>query len=188
MLKRLKSVSMLLFLGGMSVGTATAVTASGSDASAIVQQDGTCKGIVKDATGESVIGASVVVKGTTNGTITDFEGNFSLSNVKKGDVLLISYVGYQTQEVKWNGTSLNVVLKEDSKTLSEVVVVGYGTQKKANLSGAVAQVNSEELTNRPISNVSSGLQGLMPGVTVTAGQGRPGEDGSNIRIRGVGTH
>ena len=187
MLKRLKSVSMLLFLGGMSVGTATAVTASGSDASAIVQQDGTCKGIVKDATGESVIGASVVVKGTTNGTITDFEGNFSLSNVKKGDVLLISYVGYQTQEVKWNGTSLNVVLKEDSKTLSEVVVVGYGTQKKANLSGAVAQVNSEELTNRPISNVSSGLQGLMPGVTVTAGQGRPGEDGSNIRIRGVGT-
>lgn len=187
MLKRLKSVSMLLFLGGLSVGNTATATAPEINTPAIVQQNGACKGIVKDATGEAVIGASVVVKGTTNGTITDFDGNFSLDNVKKGDVLVISYVGYQTQEIKWNGTPLKVVLKEDSKTLSEVVVVGYGTQKKANLSGAVAQVNSEELTNRPISNVSSGLQGLMPGVTVTAGQGRPGEDGSNIRIRGVGT-
>lgn len=187
MLKRLKSVSMLLFLGGLSVGNTATATAPEINTPAIVQQNGACKGIVKDATGEAVIGASVVVKGTTNGTITDFDGNFSLDNVKKGDVLVISYVGYQTQEIKWNSTPLKVVLKEDSKTLSEVVVVGYGTQKKANLSGAVAQVNSEELTNRPISNVSSGLQGLMPGVTVTAGQGRPGEDGSNIRIRGVGT-
>ena len=186
MLKRTKSVSMLLFLGGLSVGNTATATAPEINTPAIVQQNGACKGIVKDATGEAVIGASVVVKGTTNGTITDFDGNFSLDNVKKGDVLVISYVGYQTQEIKWNGTPLKVVLKEDSKTLSEVVVVGYGTQKKANLSGAVAQVNSEELTNRPISNVSSGLQGLMPGVTVTAGHGRPGEDGSNIRIRGVG--
>lgn len=187
MLKRLKSVSMLLFLGSISTGTVTTMTASEINASAIVQQNGTCKGVVKDTAGESVIGASVVVKGTTNGTITDFDGNFSLDNVKKGDVLLISYVGYQTQEIKWNGNSLSVVLKEDAKTLNEVVIVGYGTQKKANLSGAVAQVNSEELTNRPIANVSSGLQGLMPGVTVTAGEGRPGEDGSTIRIRGVGT-
>jgi len=186
MLKRLKSVSMLLFLGCLSTGAAAAASPE-VHASAIVQQNGTCKGVVKDAAGESVIGASVVVKGTTNGTITDFDGNFALSDVKKGDILVISYVGFQTQELKWNGTPLNVTLKEDSKTLSEVVVVGYGTQKKANLSGSVAQVDSKELTNRPISNVSSGLQGLMPGVTVTAGQGRPGEDGSNIRIRGVGT-
>lgn len=186
-MKRLKSVGMLLLLGSMSASSVAAFTTSRVNTSAIVQQNGTCKGVVKDVTGESVIGASVVVKGTTNGTITDFDGNFSLDNVKKGDVLLISYVGYQTEEVKWNGASLNVILKEDSKTLSEVVVVGYGTQKKANLSGAVAQVSSEELTNRPISNVSSGLQGLMPGVTITAGQGRPGEDGSTIRIRGVGT-
>ena len=187
MLKRLKSVSMLLFLGTFSTGTISAVTASEVNASAIVQQNETCKGIVKDATGESIIGASVIVKGTTNGAITDFEGNFALTNVKKGDIIVISYVGYQKQEVKWNGGTLNVVLKDDTEVLSEVVVVGYGIQKKANLSGAVAQVNSDELTNRPISNVSSGLQGLMPGVTITAGQGRPGEDGSNIRIRGVGT-
>lgn len=187
MLKRLKSVSMLLFLGTFSTGTISAVTASEVNSSAIVQQNETCKGIVKDATGESIIGASVIVKGTTNGAITDFEGNFALTNVKKGDIIVISYVGYQKQEVKWNGGTLNVVLKDDTEVLSEVVVVGYGVQKKANLSGAVAQVNSDELTNRPISNVSSGLQGLMPGVTITAGQGRPGEDGSNIRIRGVGT-
>jgi len=187
MLKRLKSVSMLLFLGTFSTGTISAVTASEVNASAIVQQNETCKGIVKDATGESIIGASVIVKGTTNGAITDFEGNFALTNVKKGDIIVISYVGYQKQEIKWNGGTLNVVLKDDTEVLSEVVVVGYGVQKKANLSGAVAQVNSDELTNRPISNVSSGLQGLMPGVTITAGQGRPGEDGSNIRIRGVGT-
>lgn len=187
MLKRLKSVSMLLFLETFSTGTISAVTASEVNASAIVQQNETCKGIVKDATGESIIGASVIVKGTTNGAITDFEGNFALTNVKKGDIIVISYVGYQKQEIKWNGGTLNVVLKDDTEVLSEVVVVGYGIQKKANLSGAVAQVNSDELTNRPISNVSSGLQGLMPGVTITAGQGRPGEDGSNIRIRGVGT-
>ena len=131
MLKRLQSVSMVLFLGTLFSGTISTATASGANSFATTQQAGICKGLVKDATGESVIGASVVVKGTTNGTITDFDGNFSLDGIKKGDVIVISYVGYQTQEIKWNGSPLNVILKEDSKTLSEVVVVGYGTQKKA---------------------------------------------------------
>lgn len=126
-------------------------------------------------------------KGTTNGTITDFDGNFSLDGIKKGDVIVISYVGYQTQEIKWNGSPLNVILKEDSKTLSEVVVVGYGTQKKANLSGSVAMVDSKELENRPIQNVSSGLQGLMPGVAITGTNGAPGQDAGKIRVRGIGT-
>ncbi|MFQ6682023.1 SusC/RagA family TonB-linked outer membrane protein [Phocaeicola vulgatus] len=130
---------------------------------------------------------STVVKGTTNGTITDFDGNFSLDGIKKGDVIVISYVGYQTQEIKWNGSPLNVILKEDSKTLSEVVVVGYGTQKKANLSGSVAMVDSKELENRPIQNVSSGLQGLMPGVAITGTNGAPGQDAGKIRVRGIGT-
>ena len=147
----------------------------------------TVKGNVKDTSGEPVIGASVVVKGTTNGTITDFDGNFSLDGIKKGDVIVISYVGYQTQEIKWNGSPLNVILKEDSKTLSEVVVVGYGTQKKANLSGSVAMVDSKELENRPIQNVSSGLQGLMPGVAITGTNGAPGQDAGKIRVRGIGT-
>ena len=187
MLKRLQSVSMVLFLGTLFSGTISTATASGANSFATTQQAGICKGLVKDATGESVIGASVVVKGTTNGTITDFDGNFSLDGIKKGDVIVISYVGYQTQEIKWNGSPLNVILKEDSKTLSEVVVVGYGTQKGANLSGSVAMVDSKELENRPIQNVSSGLQGLMPGVAITGTNGAPGQDAGKIRVRGIGT-
>ena len=187
MLKRLQSVSMVLFLGTLFSGTISTATASGANSFATTQQAGICKGLVKDATGESVIGASVVVKGTTNGTITDFDGNFSLDGIKKGDVIVISYVGYQTQEIKWNGSPLNVILKEDSKTLSEVVVVGYGTQKKANLSGSVAMVDSKELENRPFQNVSSGLQGLMPGVAITGTNGAPGQDAGKIRVRGIGT-
>lgn len=187
MLKRLQSVSMVLFLGTLFSGTISTATASGANSFATTQQAGICKGLVKDATGESVIGASVVVKGTTNGTITDFDGNFSLDGIKKGDVIVISYVGYQTQEIEWNGSPLNVILKEDSKTLSEVVVVGYGTQKKANLSGSVAMVDSKELEDRPIQNVSSGLQGLMPGVAITGTNGAPGQDAGKIRVRGIGT-
>ena len=178
---------MVLFLGTLFSGTISTATASGANSFATTQQAGICKGLVKDATGESAIGASVVVKGTTNGTITDFDGNFSLDGIKKGDVIVISYVGYQTQEIKWNGSPLNVILKEDSKTLSEVVVVGYGTQKKANLSGSVAMVDSKELENRPIQNVSSGLQGLMPGVAITGTNGAPGQDAGKIRVRGIGT-
>lgn len=143
--------------------------------------------MVKDSAGETVIGASVVVKGTTNGTITGIDGDFSLSNVKKGDVIVVSFVGFTTKEVVWNGQPLRVVLVEDSKTLEEVVVVGYGTQKKVNMTGAVAQLDSKALENRPIQNVSNALQGTMPGVQITSGQGRPGQDGATIRVRGVGT-
>lgn len=101
MLKRFRSVSMVLFLMGISAGTAYAVASPDVAAVKITQQSGTCTGIVKDETGESVIGASVVVKGTSNGVITGLDGDFSLGNVKTGDILQISFVGYQTQEVKW---------------------------------------------------------------------------------------
>ena len=107
-------------------------------------------GIVKDATGETVIGASVVVKGTTNGTITGLDGDFSLSNVKKGDIIQISFVGYITQEVVWNGQPINVTLKDDTQTLEEVVVVGFGTQKKVNLTGAVSTVDSPLLVTTSV--------------------------------------
>ena len=110
MLKRLKTVSMMLFLLGTSTGAAFAVSAPGADDVKIVQQSGTATGTVVDAMGP-VIGASVVVKGTTNGIITDFDGNFSLSNVKKGDIIQVSYVGYKTQEIVWNGQALNITLK-----------------------------------------------------------------------------
>lgn len=127
-------------------------------------------------------------KGTTNGTITDFDGKFTLNVSSPNAKLVISYIGYVSQEVSApkNG-ELKVVLKEDTETLEEVVVVGYGTQKKANLSGSVSSVDSEQLQNRPIQNVSSGLQGLMPGVTITGTNGAPGMDSGNIRVRGTGT-
>lgn len=185
MFKRFRSVSMLLFLGGISAGVAHA-TPSMLEAN-VVQQSNVCKGVVKDVQGETIIGASVVVKGTTNGTITGFDGDFTLESAKKGDILEISFVGYVSQEVKWNGEPLKITLKEDTKTLDEVVVVGYGVQKKANLSGSVASVDKEQLQNRPIQNVSSGLQGLMPGVTITGTNGAPGMDSGSIRVRGTGT-
>lgn len=152
------------------------------------QQKRTITGVIKDNTGEPIIGANVVIAGTTQGTITDIDGNFSLADVSDNDKLNVSYIGYLSKEIKVGGTSVfNIILSEDTQKLEEVVVVGYGIQRKANLSGAVTQIDSKELANRPISNVSSGLQGLMPGVSVMSGQGRPGQDNSTIRIRGVGT-
>lgn len=129
-----------------------------------------CKGVVKDNQGETVIGASVVVKGSTNGTITGLDGDFTLDNVKRGDVIQISYIGYVSQEVVWQGTPLNITLKEDSQTLEEVVVVGFGSQKKANLTGSVSQVKMDDvLGERPVTNVKNALQGSMPGLMVSGG-------------------
>jgi TonB-linked SusC/RagA family outer membrane protein len=152
-----------------------------------IRQAGNITGIVTDQNGEPIIGANVIVKGTTIGAITDLNGKFSF-NGPGNATLIISFVGYisQTVTVKEN-TPVQVQLKEDAETLSEVVVVGYGTQKKANLSGSVAMVDSKKLENRPIQNISSGLQGLMPGVTVTGTNGAPGMDAGKIRVRGIGT-
>lgn len=150
----------------------------------IAQQDGVCKGVVKDNQGETVIGASVVVKGSTNGTITGLDGDFTLDNVKRGDVIQISYIGYVSQEVVWQGTPLNITLKEDSQTLEEVVVVGFGSQKKANLTGSVSQVKMDDvLGERPVTNVKNALQGSMPGLMVSGGAS-PGE-AKSFNIRGT---
>lgn len=174
---------MFLFLATAFAGTVQAVSAR-VPSTAVEQQTGLCKGVVKDGTGETVIGASVVVKGTTNGTITGIDGDFSLSGVSVGSTLVVSYVGYVTQEVKYTGKPLNIVLKEDSKTLDEVVVVGYGVQKKANLTGSVASINSKALEARPVSSVSAALAGQMPGVTVVQNSGAPGGQAGSITIRG----
>lgn len=108
-------------------------------------QDLTVSGRVTDKTGESIIGASILVQGTTSGTITDFDGNFTLQNVTSNAVLVVSYVGYKTQNVSVNGkTLLNIVLEEDTETLEEVVVVGYGVQRKSDLTGAVASVKASD--------------------------------------------
>lgn len=185
MLKKLRTVGMLLFLSAMSVGTMYASSERQATEAKAAQQNGVCRGIVKDAMGETIIGASVVVKGTTNGTITGIDGDFSLSDVSKGTTLVVSFVGYKDQEVKWNGQPLNIVLKEDTKVLDEVVVVGYGTQKKANLTGAVTAVDGEVLENRPITNIGQGLQGVVPNLNITMSNGGAPGATSSFNIRGT---
>lgn len=145
------------------------------------------KGSVKDAKGEPVIGATVMEKGSTNGTITDFDGNFIL-NVTEGSSVEISYIGFEPQQFNAvEGKDMAVVLKEDTKLLDEVVVVGYGSQKKINLTGSVATVGHEDLAERPVTNITAAIQGAVPGMTITSGQGRPGQDAGSIRVRGTGT-
>jgi TonB-linked SusC/RagA family outer membrane protein len=146
-------------------------------------------GIVVDRTGEAIIGANVVEKGATaNGTVTDVNGNFVL-NVATGATLQVSYIGYVTQEVRvGQQASLHITLEEDLQNLEEVVVVGYGTQKKVNLTGAVSSVDVSKISeSRPITSLSAGLAGLAAGVFVNQGNGRPGYDGATIRVRGQGT-
>lgn len=175
MLKRLKSVSTLLFLMGVSTGTAYAVAESGITDVKITQQNGSCTGIVKDTTGETVIGASVVVKGTTNGTITGIDGDFSLNNVKQGDIIQISLVGYKTVEVKWNGQPLNVTLKDDTEMLGEVVVTGYGGQQlRTKVTNSISKVKQESLNVGMHSNPAQALSGAVAGLKVIQSSGSPG--------------
>lgn len=144
-------------------------------------------GVIKDGTGEPMIGVNVLVKGTTNGTITDFDGKFAISDVKNSDVLTITYVGYVQQSIPvGNQTTFNIILKEDTETLDEVVVIGYGTVKKRDLTGSVASVSNETLTANPVSDVSQALQGKLAGVSVVSQDGRPGAEVS-IRVRGGGS-
>ncbi|MDE6181361.1 MAG: SusC/RagA family TonB-linked outer membrane protein [Phocaeicola sp.] len=144
-------------------------------------QQMTVKGLVKDTTGEPVIGANVVVKGTTNGTITDFDGNFQLT-ANKGDLIVISFIGYLTQELPASA-SLNVILKDDTETLDEVVVIGYGVAKKNDLTGSVTAMKPDEKNRGLVTNAQDMMQGKIAGVNVTSSGGAPGT-GANIRIRG----
>ncbi len=151
-------------------------------------QSKTVTGVVMDNTGETVIGASIVEKGTTNGTITDFDGNFTLTVSDENAVLQISYIGYTTQEIPLAGkTSINVTLHEDSEMLEEVVVVGYGTQKKESVVGAISQVSSKDLLSTPSANVSQAIAGKIPGVITSQTSGAPGSDDTQIYIRGRAT-
>ena len=151
------------------------------------QQDNKVTGVVKDANGDPIIGANVTVKGESIGTITDIDGRFIL-NAPSDAVLQITYIGYVAQDVKIdNRKEVVVTLVEDTETLDEVVVVGYGTQKKVNLTGSVGNVSLDDLGNRPITNASNALQGTVSGVYALQRSGQPGSDGSVINIRGVGT-
>ena len=152
-----------------------------------VQQANKVTGIVKDANGEPVIGANVMVKGQSIGTITDIDGRFVL-DAPKDAVLQITYIGFTSQDVKiGNKKEIVVTLTEDTETLDEVVVVGYGTQKKVNLTGAVGNVSMKDIGDRPITNAGNALQGTVSGVYALQKSGQPGADGAVINIRGVGT-
>jgi len=141
----------------------------------------TVKGLVKDTAGEPIIGANVVIKGTTNGTITDFDGNFQL-NANKGDIIVISFIGYQPQEAQ-AASSMNIILKDDTELLDEVVVIGYGSVKKDDLSGSVVAIKAEEMNKGAVTSPQELIMGKVPGLSVSQGDGAPGA-GSTIRIRG----
>ena len=141
----------------------------------------TVKGLVKDTAGEPIIGANVVIKGTTNGTITDFDGNFQL-NANKGDIIVISFIGYHPQEAQ-AAFSMNIILKDDTELLDEVVVIGYGSVKKDDLSGSVVAIKAEEMNKGAVTSPQELIMGKVPGLSVSQGDGAPGA-GSTIRIRG----
>lgn len=165
-------VFLLLFIG---IGSITA-------------QNARITGTVKDNTGEAVIGANIKIKDGTGGTITDIDGHFNIE-APSNATLVVSFIGYTTQEVALNGrTNIVVTLAEDSQTLDEVVVVGYGTQKKVNLTGSVAAVKvDEKIASRSITNVSSSLSGLVPGLVVSQTTGFAGGDGASLKVRGLGS-
>lgn len=170
---------------GVAANPMSAGNLSESDVVQAVAQNGkTVKGVVNDNFGP-VPGANVIVKGTTNGVITDMDGNFTISNVPENAILQVSFIGYITQEVKVAGkTTLAVTLSEDAKALEEVVVVGYGSQKKVNLTGSIGQVDSKVLEARPITSTSSALQGAIPNLQITNTSGEPGQTAS-LNVRGT---
>lgn len=154
-----------------------------SCASAFAQQ---VKGTVKDSAGEPVIGAAVIVEGTTNGTTVDFDGTFVLNAVPSDAVLVVSSIGYKTVKVPVGGGNLNIVLEEDTQMLEETVVVGYGVQKKSVVTAAISSITSDDLKATAATRIDNLLQGMTSGVTVTSTSGAP-DAGSQIRIRGIGT-
>ncbi|CAK7033386.1 MAG: TonB-dependent receptor SusC [Parabacteroides sp.] len=191
-MKQLFMATFVAFLGGTSPAEASDVSLPEVNLATpvISQKSKQITGTVIDDTGLPVIGANILVKGTTNGTVTDVDGKFTLDNVPEGALLIVSYIGFLEQDVKvsHNKNVFHITLKEDTQKLEEVVVVGYGTQKKANLTGSVSTVKyGQELENRPITDPSQALSGKATGVWVSQNSGSPGSDGATIRIRGYGT-
>lgn len=187
MVKKSKMAKVLLLsvLFG-TTGLASAAVNPFISASTIAQQNGKLTGVVKDDMGP-VVGASIVVKGTTNGTITDMDGKFSLDGVSKGTVLEVSFVGMATQTITWDGHSaLNIQLKSDTQDLDEVVVVAYGTAKKSSFTGSASVVKAEQLEKISGSGFVESLQGMSAGVNVSNNAGTPGAD-PRIQIRGIGS-
>lgn len=177
---------LLLFACGIAQVKAEKSETGTTLKSTVSQQEKTITGVVTDTNGEAIIGANVVVKGTTNGTITDIDGQFRL-NAPQGAVLVVSYIGYNSKEVSvGNLTVITVTLSEDTQTLDEVVVVGYGSVRKSDLTSSVTSVRAEDMAVSATPNIASALQGIAPGVEVGTRSSSPGGE-IDIRIRGVGT-
>ena len=159
-----------------------------SDVAFLEFQQRSIMGTITDDTGNPLTGVTVLVKGTSNGTISDPAGKYTITNAPQDAILVFSFIGMTTQEIPSNGqTVINIVLKSEAIGLEEVVIVGFGTQKKVNLTGSVASVSDAEFQSKPITQSSQALAGLISGVTVSQGSGRPGYDASTIIIRGMGT-
>ena len=167
----------------------TAATVVVTASSVFAQNTLTIKGVVTDTKNEPLVGATIKVKGTTHGVATDLDGKFTLPGVAKTAVLEVSYVGMQSQSILVNGqTQFKISLKDNASQLSDVVVVGYGRQKRVNLTGAVSSVDSKQLAARPVQNVSQALQGMVPGLNFAVGNGGGGlESKMSFNIRGAGT-
>ena len=152
------------------------------------QQSQVCKGIIKDTDGNPVIGASVLIQGTMTGAITDVDGSFTLPEAESGNTLLIQCLGYKDLTVAYNGNPVNATLEFDTQMIEETVVVGYGTQKKTNVTGAVSMVNSDAIEARPVANVTQALQGAIPGLNIsTSTNGGDLNASMSLNIRGTGS-
>ena len=179
------ALAFAMLLGG-SPGVLLYANDSVEESLMVVQTGRTIKGLVTDANGEPLIGCNVVVVGSNAGVITDIDGRFTLNIPADAKQIKVSYIGYVDQIINLHDRSdFKVVLKEDNNALDEVVVVGYGTQKKATLTGAVEQIGSQVLESRAITNVGAALQGATPGLVVTRSSSRPGNEGLNFQIRGL---
>ena len=178
-----------LLLSAFSVSGALAAPVTTGDASAMVVQQGKkVTGVVVDASGEPVIGANVVVKGTTNGTITDFDGNYTIEGVSASDVLVFSYIGYLSQEITvGNQAAINVTLSEDSQALDEVVVVGYGVMRKSDVTGSIGVAKGDELTKNQNFSALDNLRGKVSGVNIFSNSSQPGAYSNRVVIRGMAT-
>lgn len=188
MLKTFRPISLILLTGAFGFPQSMYAEAAPSKQSMnISQQSGKVSGIVEDEFGP-VAGASVVAKGTTNGTMTDMDGHFSLEGIKNGDIIQVSFIGFTTQEIKYTGQPvLNIQLAEDTQKLDEVVVVAFGTQKKVNVTGAVSTVGSKELSARPVNSTIEALQGVVPGMNIsTSNAGGSLNADKSFNIRGSG--
>ena len=174
-------------LGATTPLLATPALAAQNYSQATMQQQNSCKGNVKDSNGEPIIGATIRIEGKTDGTVTDIDGNFTLENVKVGAKITISSIGCKSKTIVWKGGPIQVTMQNDTNVLQETVVVGYGVQKKANLTGSVSAITAKDIEGVPVANTATLLQGRMTGVNITMNGAQAGDDNPEIRVRGVGT-